>query len=135
MLKWNRRAAKETLGDPYLPALRRIEQDQYTNNNEEKIKILAERFFPGAGQADLQDTSSQSLPPPIEISHTISVKEIKDAIQKLPTGKAPGPDKIPNEAIKAAAEAIATPLAKAATACLQRGELPKCLKATTTVVL
>ena len=80
MLKWSRWAAEETLGDPYLSVLRWTEQDQYTNNNEEKIKILAERFFPGAGQADLQDTSSQSLPPPIEISHTISVKEIKDAI-------------------------------------------------------
>ena len=43
--------------------------------------------------------------------------------------------KLPNEAIKAAAEAVATPLANAATACLRGGELPECFKATTTVVL
>ena len=49
MLKWSRRAAEETPGDPHLPALRRTEQDQYTNNNKEKIKILVERFFPGIG--------------------------------------------------------------------------------------
>ena len=47
----------------------------------------------------------------------ISAKEIKDAIQKLSTGKALGPDKIPNEAIKAALEELATPLANIATAC------------------
>ena len=47
----------------------------------------------------------------------------------------PGLDKILNKAIKAAAEVIATPLTKAATVCLQRDKLLKCLKATTTVIL
>ena len=58
MSKWSRRVAGETLRDPYLPVLRQTEQDQYTNNNGEKTKILAERFFPSTGQADLQDTSN-----------------------------------------------------------------------------
>ena len=49
MLKWSRKVAGETLGDFYLPALRQIEQDQYTNNNREKTKILVERFFPNTG--------------------------------------------------------------------------------------
>ena len=65
----------------------------------------------------------------------ILAKEIKDAIQKLPTGKAPKPDKIPNKAIKAASEKLAIPLANAAIVCLQEGKLPKCLKITITVVL
>jgi len=47
----------------------------------------------------------------------------------------PGPDKIPNEAIKAVSEELATPLANATTACLQGDKLPKCLKTTTTVIL
>ena len=47
MSKWSRRVAGETPGDPYLFILRRTEQDQYINNNREKTKILAERFFPG----------------------------------------------------------------------------------------
>ena len=49
MLKWSKWAAEETLKDPYLPVLCQTEQDQYINNNKEKIKILAERFFLGAG--------------------------------------------------------------------------------------
>jgi hypothetical protein len=53
MSKWSRRVIGETLGDLHLPTLRRTEQDQYTNDNEEKTKILVERFFPGACQADL----------------------------------------------------------------------------------
>jgi len=49
MLKWSRRVAGEILGDPHLPTLYRIEQDQYINDNREKTKILVERFFPSAG--------------------------------------------------------------------------------------
>ena len=65
----------------------------------------------------------------------ISAKEIKNAIQKLSTGKVPGPDKILNKTIKVALEELATPFINAATICLQGDKLPKCLKTTTTVVL
>ena len=58
MSKWSRRVAGETPGDPHLSILRRTEQDQYTNNNGEKTKILVERFFPSIGQVDLQDISN-----------------------------------------------------------------------------
>jgi len=54
----------------------------------------------------------------LNISYTISVKEIKDTIQKLPTSKALRPDKIPNETIKAAVKELAAPLANAVTVCL-----------------
>ena len=60
---------------------------------------------------------------------------MKDTIRKLPTSKAAGLDGIPNEAIKAASEAVATPLANAATTCLLKGNLPECCKDTITVVL
>ena len=41
--------AKKTLKDPHLPTLYQTEQDQYINNNKEKIKILVERFFLDVG--------------------------------------------------------------------------------------
>ena len=135
MSKWSRRVAGETLGDPHLPTLRRTEQDQYTNDNGEKTKILVERFFPGTGQADLQDTSNQDYPIPLEISQTVTIKEIKDAIRKLSTEKAVGPDRILNKAIKAALEALTTPLANTAITCLLKGKLPECCKVTTTIIL
>ena len=60
---------------------------------------------------------------------------MKDAIRKLPTGKAVGPDRILNEAIKAVLEALTTPLANIATTCLLKGKLLKCCKVTTIIVL
>ena len=72
---------------------------------------------------------------PLEISQTVTIKEIKDAIRKLPTGKAVGPDRILNEAIKAASEALTTLLANTATTCLLKGKLPECCKVTTIIIL
>ena len=46
-----------------------------------------------------------------------------------------GLDKILNKAIKVAVKMIVIPFIKAAIVYLQRGELPKYLKATTTVIL
>ena len=46
-----------------------------------------------------------------------------------------GLDRILNKAIKAALEAIATPLADAATTCLLKSKIPECCKETITVVL
>ena len=65
----------------------------------------------------------------------ISAKEMKNAIQKLPTSKALRPNKIPNKAIKAVLEKLATPFANTAIMCFQGGKLPKCLKTITTVIL
>ena len=84
---------------------------------------------------DLQDISSQDLTPPLKISQIVSLKEIKDAIWKLPISKAAGPDRILNEAIKAASEAVAIPIVNTATTCLFKGKIPECCGETITVVL
>ena len=84
---------------------------------------------------DLQDISSQDLPLPIEISQRVSPKEMKDAIRKLPTRKAAGPDRIPNKAIKAASEAVTTPLANIVTTCLLKSKILEYYKEIITVVL
>ena len=99
------------------------------------MKILAERFFPSTGQADLQDTSNQDYPISLEISQTVTIKEIKDTIQKLFTGKVIGLDKILNKVIKAALEALITPLANTTTTYLLKSKLLECYKVTTTIIL
>ena len=70
---------------------------------------------PGTGQADLQDTSNQDYPIPLEISQTVIIKEIKDAIRKFPIGKVVGLNRILNKAIKAALKALITLLANTIT--------------------
>ena len=60
---------------------------------------------------------------------------MKDTIQKLPTNKAAGLDRILNKVIKAALKAIATLLANATTTCLLKGNLLEYYKDIIIVVL
>jgi len=104
--------------DFYLLIFYQTNQDQYTSNNRGKAKILIKRFFSGVGQANLQNTSNQTYPLPLNISYIILAKEIKNIIQKLPISKALRPDKTPNKAIKVTSEELAIPFINATTACL-----------------
>ena len=54
---------------------------------------------------------------------------------KLPNRKGPGPDRIPNEALKELKEKIAPGMAKAISWIFRNGEMPTRLKESTTVVL
>ena len=60
---------------------------------------------------------------------------MKDTIRKLPTNKVARLDRILNEVIKVALEAVAILLANAATTYLLEGNLPDCYKDTIIVVL
>ena len=72
---------------------------------------------------------------PLEISQTVTIKEIKDAIQKLPIRKVVGPDRILNKAIKAALKALTILLVNTIITCLLKGKLLKYYKVTTIIVL
>ena len=72
---------------------------------------------------------------PLKISQTVIIKEIKDTIQKLPTRKAVGLDKILNKVIKAVLKALIILLANTATIYLFKGKLPECCKITTIIIL
>ena len=64
-----------------------------------------------------------------------TIKEIKNAIRKLPTGKVVGLDRILNKVIKAVLEALITPLANITITCLLKGKLLKYYKVTTIIIL
>ena len=69
------------------------------------------------------------------ISQIVSLKEIKDAIRKLPTSKVAGPDRILNKAIKAILEAVAIPLVNTIITCLLKSKILKCYKEIIIVIL
>ena len=71
----------------------------------------------------------------ISLCQTVTIKEIKDAIRKLPTGKVLGLDRILNKAIKAVLKALITLLANTIIICLFKGKLPECCKVTTIIIL
>ena len=69
------------------------------------------------------------------ISQTVTIKEIKDAIRKLPTRKAVGLNRILNKAIKAVLKALITLLANTTTTYLLKSKLPECCKVITIIIL
>ena len=84
---------------------------------------------------DLQDISSQDFPLPLKINQIVSLKKIKNAIQKLPTSKVTGLNRILNKIIKAALKAITTPLVNTVTTYLLKGKILECCKEIIIVIL
>ena len=134
MSRWSRQAPGARTA--HIPALRRNGQEEATQDDEKRAQILAERFFPGDGLADLSDIeNNQQQTATIHISTIITPEEVKKVIQKFPNGKAPGPDSIPNEVLKIIASTVAEELAQAATDLLSTGNIPQSYKESITAVI
>jgi hypothetical protein len=106
-------------------------------DSKEKAKILAGKFFPITGNADLSDIIAEEQPErrQVDVTPNISPEEISELVRKLPNNKAPGPDEIPNEILKIVVPETAQSLAKASSQCLAGGMMPRQLKESITIVL
>ena len=138
MAKWSKRTAggPQEQASQQIPPLRRREEDPLQREAGEKAQILAERFFPRIGQADLSDIAGEPNPEQrVDIPYTITKEQVEETIQKLPNGKVAGPDNVPYEILKEIAPEISEGLAQAFTERLASGSLPKVFRDTTTVVL
>jgi len=134
--RWSKRYAGKPPTPPHLPSLRRTESEPYCHTNAEKTQILAEKFFPTTGSADLSDIDLNATRiRNISIPHHITTEQLLSAIQSLPNNKASGPDGIPNEALKIILPEIASLLAQAISNCLASGSIPSRFKESTTIVL
>ncbi len=69
------------------------------------------------------------------MSPAVSEKELREILQRLPNGKAPGPDGIPNETLRSLADTVSADLADTISQIFEAGDLPATLKESTTVVL
>ena len=102
----------------------------------QKAAALAAQFFPSPAEADLSDIDPHSpWPEPVPLEQRILAKEVQAALNSLPSKKAPGPDKIPNELLKHCSESLKDPLAWLFSACVQAGYHPSTFKASITCVL
>ena len=133
--KWSRKEIGTQGGQVVIPGLRRSQTEEASNDNKTKADILAAKFFPPNGAADTSDINDNDGFERFEVGATVTTEELIDIIGTLPNGKAPGPDMIPNEALKALKDVIAPGLAATITQLLQSGDLPAILKESTTVVL
>ena len=88
--------------DPYLLDLRRSTKDPLTDNNTIKVDILATKFFPKTGIADLSNIKTEAITEQraLNISPIITTEEINKLIRSLLNNKALGPDGILNKVLK-----------------------------------
>jgi len=134
--RWSRRVAGKQHTDPHIPALRRNEGEEPTRNDAERARILGEKFFPQAPQASrTQPAGGAQSQRNIPINQEVTTEELTAILGALPTGKAPGPDGIPNEILKALSPEIAEGLAQGISKTLAGGTLPNRLKESTTIAL
>ena len=135
--RWVRRKAGMPPAPPQIPPLRHTPDAETTTSFQGKADILKNRFFPPPTQADLSDIDQarHAYPPSITVDKEITRSHIEDTIKDLPIRKAPGPDDIQNETLKAAKQLISPALAAAFQACLTLGYFPRHFKNTTTIVL
>src|SRR5205814_9377657 len=99
--RWSRKKAGKPVNDPHLPALRRSEAEQTTQDNAEKAQILAERFFPPSATADTSDIrETPPLETQIPVDWDVPESTIEEVLQIRRHNKAPVPDQLPNEALK-----------------------------------
>ena len=136
MSKWSRERAGKPPVESRIPALRRNEDEEPTDNDQAKTDILAGKFFPPESRADLSDIPDDTqLAETLPIPELVTKEEVINIIRQLPSGKSPGPDKIPNEVLKMLAEDIAEGLAHGISRSFASGEIPERLKESTTIAL
>ena len=109
--------------------------DTNAATNEEKIGTLRKAFFPKPPPADLKDIRRARYPEEVPYEHQITIRQIRNAVEKLASEKAPGPDEIANIVIKKTLPLIEQHLQALMQASIDLGHFPKPFKQTNTVVL
>jgi hypothetical protein len=137
MQRWARKKAGKPAEDPHIPALRANLQAPLVQDNEGKLRLLADVFFPSRDYADISDITGQSYEPRAKLApqEIFSTEVIHKLIRRAASGKAAGPDTIPNELLKITAESLAPLLATLFSAAASQGHFPTLGKHTTTVTL
>ena len=100
MAKWAKRKAGCPVEDPHLPPLRRPGESLATSDNDEKAKILTERFFPQPALADLSDITGEAPVTRLRVDSDMTTKEIARTISRFSNNTVLGLDRILNEALK-----------------------------------
>jgi hypothetical protein len=132
--KLSRWARNTTPRATHTPTLREGDREYVTA--EEKADILREVLFPPAPTAELSDLEGYDYPVAVN-APLITSDEVMHAIQRSASYKAPGPDGIPNAALKKAIEipSLLTFLTHLFNECLRLGYCPNHFRESTTVIL
>lgn len=109
--------------------------DRQAATNEEKVDTLHKSFFPNPPAADLRDIPGTTYPSEVPYDKKVSIRQIREAVNKLSPDKAPGPDGVSNRVLKNTLSIIEGHLQILMQASIDTGHFPKVFKHTTTIVL
>lgn len=116
------------------PAIKCPRTKQEVQEADAKAEIFREVFFPPPATASLEDTHNARYTGQIELP-SITEKEVTEAIRATKPLKAPGPDGIPNKALQASVDLLASHLTRVFNQSLELGHCPEHFRGATTVVL
>lgn len=133
MARWSKKTACEKHEDPHLPPLRQTTEDDLVYTDAQKDEILTAKFFPPptSRRRACEEYTGDALNVPQEVT----AEEANSLIAKLPSNKAPGPDRIPNEVLKQLSPTLDARVAYAISRVFAQGELPREMKESTTLAL
>jgi hypothetical protein len=99
-----------------------------------KLEMFKQAFFPPPPDVDLTDIEGYEYPHPIQLP-PITLREVTEAIRRMPGKKAPGKDTIPSHLLHRISLYIAKPLQDLYNACLRLHYCPQHFRKSVTVTL
>ena len=129
MAKWAKKKAGRLVEDPHLPPMQRTGELLATSDNDEKAKILIERFFPQPAPADLNNITGKTPATYLKVNSNIITKEMARTISRLLNNTVLKLDRILNKALKTYRLLIAPWLADIAKAYFITGYYPRLKRA------
>lgn len=130
LARWARsREPRTTL----VPPLQRPDGGLETDATK-KLEMFKQAFFPPPPEVDLTDTRGFEYPSPIQLP-PITLREVTEAIRRMPGKKAPGKDTIPSHLLHRISPYIAKPLQDLYNACLRLHYCPQHFRESITVTL
>lgn len=135
LTKWAKKTPDALNRLPQIPDIKDSDDVIHTKDAD-KVKVMAQHFFPAPVQADIRDINGTHYPPAIDtISMTVTENEVVKTLGQLANEKAPGPDRIPNWMLKNCRKTLAKVLTDFFNSCLSTGYHPASFKESLTIVL
>lgn len=135
LAKWARKNAEERRKLPQIPDIQDNDGTIHTDDAD-KATAVAWNFFPQPASANIRDIKDATYLTEFKnVSSIITDAEVEEAVDKLPNGKAPGPDKVPNRALRQCKKSLSKHLAVLFNACLSKGYYPRKFKESIIFVL
>lgn len=133
MARWSKGTACEKHEDPHLPPLRQTVDSELVHTDSQKDEVLATKFFPTPIR--MRRECEEYAVDTLHIQQSVTTEEVQSLLAKLPNGKAPGPDRIPNEVLKLLSTTLDARLAHAISTIFEGGSIPEEMKESTTLTL